>query len=243
MKENVTRMLESIADECINGIIVDLKVVIDQIDMNFANAKSLIHELARRLDECKQCEQSQICISIKQILEDKIKQGKISEKWIEDCLPKEYKRKYTNQSEVNSLSKHRRNKEAKVLGSQVDGATATATTIIQKVKNDDSNNEGENTRSTNDHRSYCDEESYDSSRSTDKIVDPKEQPQLVKSARRVGEEYYIPKEKHNQVIAEIHSSKEVCYVIFDDRNRRLVNIESDISRDNKERKKRGISNG
>jgi hypothetical protein len=233
MEENVTRMLESIADECIKGIIADLKVVIDQIDMNFANAKSLIHELARRLDESKQCEQSQICISIKQILEDKIKEGKITEKWIEDCLPKEYKRKYTNKSELTSLSKHPRDKEAKVSCNQADGATAA--TVIQKVREGDSNDEEENTGITNDQGSYYDEERYGSGQLTNKIMESKEEPQLVRSTR----EYYIPKEKHNQVIVEIQNSKEMCYVIFDDGNRKLVSIESDISRE----KKRGISNG
>jgi hypothetical protein len=37
----------------IEGIIADLRIVIDELDMNFANAKSLILELARRLDETK----------------------------------------------------------------------------------------------------------------------------------------------------------------------------------------------
>src|SRR5215217_6167922 len=95
----------------IEGIITDLRVVIDQLDMNFANAKSLILELARRLDETKRCEQSQICRTIKEILQDKIKEGKITEKWIEGCLPQEYKRRYAK-SELTSLSKQaKRNTE------------------------------------------------------------------------------------------------------------------------------------
>jgi len=103
----------------IEGIITDLRVVIDQLDMNFANAKSLILELARRLDETKRCEQSQICRTIKEILQDKIKEGKITEKWIEGCLPQEYKRKYAK-SEVSSLSKQ-----------------AKRNTELQKMKNRD----------------------------------------------------------------------------------------------------------
>jgi hypothetical protein len=73
----------------IEGIIADLRIVIDQLDMNFANAKRLILELARRFDETKRFEQSQICRKIKEILQDKIKDGKITEKWIEECLPQE----------------------------------------------------------------------------------------------------------------------------------------------------------
>jgi hypothetical protein len=87
----------------IKGIIVDLKSVIDHISMNFTKASELIHRLARRLDESKQCEQGQICKRIKEILKDKIQEGKISQKWIEECLPKEYKRKYLK-SELSSLS-------------------------------------------------------------------------------------------------------------------------------------------
>ena len=52
------------------------------------------------------CERNQISRTIKKILKDKIKEGKVTEKWIEECLPPEYKRHYTK-SEVSSLSKQR----------------------------------------------------------------------------------------------------------------------------------------
>ena len=41
-------------------------------------------------------------------MKDKIREGKITAKWIEDCLPPEYKRKYTTKSEDTSLSKENR---------------------------------------------------------------------------------------------------------------------------------------
>lgn len=88
----------------ISGIIADLRNTIDQLNSNSENAKKLILELARRLDEGQLCKQNQICRQIKYILKDKINKGHVTEKWIEDCLPDEYKRKYTK-SEVNSLSK------------------------------------------------------------------------------------------------------------------------------------------
>jgi hypothetical protein len=90
--------------QIIEDIVPKLKSIIDQIHMNFANARKLILELARRFNENKIYEQSQICRKIKEILKDKIKEGKITEKWIEECLPQEYKRKYTK-SEVSSLSR------------------------------------------------------------------------------------------------------------------------------------------
>ena len=89
----------------VENIIAKLRDVIDELDKNFADAKSLILELARHLDETKQYEQTQICRKIKQMLKDKIDEGKITGKWIEECLPQEYKRKYAK-SELSSLSRN-----------------------------------------------------------------------------------------------------------------------------------------
>jgi len=87
----------------IKTVVVDLRAVIDALDRNFGSAKSLILELTRLLDETKQCKQSQICTKIKEMLADKIKEGKITKKWIERCLPQEYRRRYAK-SELCSLS-------------------------------------------------------------------------------------------------------------------------------------------
>ena len=84
-------------------VVVDLRAVIDALDRNFTSAKSLILKLARLLDETKQGKQSQICAKIKEMLADKIKEGKITKKWIERCLPQEYRRRYVK-SEQSSLS-------------------------------------------------------------------------------------------------------------------------------------------
>jgi uncharacterized protein YnzC (UPF0291/DUF896 family) len=84
-------------------VVVDLRAVIDALDRNFTSAKSLILKLARLLDESKECKQSQICAKIKEMLADKIKEGKITKKWIEHCLPQEYRRRYVK-SEQSSLS-------------------------------------------------------------------------------------------------------------------------------------------
>jgi hypothetical protein len=87
----------------VENIIAKLRDAIEERDKNFADAKSLILELARHLDETRQSEQSQICRKIKEMLADKINEGKITGKWIEECLPQEYKRKYAK-SELSSLS-------------------------------------------------------------------------------------------------------------------------------------------
>jgi len=89
----------------IETIVTKLRLVIDELGRNFTNAKNFILELARLLDETQRCEQFQISRKIKQMLKDKINEGKITRKWIEECLPQEYKRKYV-QSELCSLSRN-----------------------------------------------------------------------------------------------------------------------------------------
>ena len=89
----------------IENIIAKLRVVIEEHNKNFADAKSLILELARHLDETRQCEETQISRKIKEMLADKIKEGKIIKKWIERCLPQEYGRRYVK-SEQSSLSRN-----------------------------------------------------------------------------------------------------------------------------------------
>jgi hypothetical protein len=90
--------------QSIKSIIASLRVVVDQIHSDFKQARELILEIARQLDERELCERNQISRTIKKILKDKIQEGKVTEKWIEECLPSEYKRQYTK-SEPSSLSK------------------------------------------------------------------------------------------------------------------------------------------
>lgn len=89
----------------IREIITDLRNIIDQLDSNFKSTKELIIELARKLDEEKISERSKISRLIKYILKDKIREGKITVKWIEDCLPEDYKRKYSKSEENSHLKK------------------------------------------------------------------------------------------------------------------------------------------
>src|SRR5919199_6010007 len=91
--ENTNHDTPSSDTKIIDGIIADLRTSIDQLAVNFNSVKNLILELAKLFDETKICEQSQICRKIKEILQDKIKENKITEKWIEECLPQEYKRR------------------------------------------------------------------------------------------------------------------------------------------------------
>jgi hypothetical protein len=115
--------------------IIEVKSVIDQYYTNFKNAKGLTLRLAKNLDKEELCEKNQICRKIKEILNDKIKEGKISEKWIEECLPRDYKRKYTK-SELTSLSKREKN-----LGKiDVDNFGKAMLTEISSKKGESNNN-------------------------------------------------------------------------------------------------------
>ena len=91
------------------GTIASLRSLIDQYNLELKKLRELILELARRLNENRVCEEGKISREIKKILKDKIEQGKITEKWIEECLPSEYKRKYTK-SEQSSLSEEAEDK-------------------------------------------------------------------------------------------------------------------------------------
>jgi hypothetical protein len=98
--KNMSKSLNEICnDPNFKGIIIDLKNLIDDCKYYFEKSKDLILELANRLNEEKLCEQNKISQVIKDILKDKIKEGMISPKWIEECLPSEYKRKYHTKSE------------------------------------------------------------------------------------------------------------------------------------------------
>ena len=78
----------------VNGIIADLKMMVENLHLKFTKLREIIQELARRLDEEQICKQETICQTIKEILKEKIAEGKISERYIESCLPTEYKRKH-----------------------------------------------------------------------------------------------------------------------------------------------------
>ena len=68
--------------------IVDLGML---IDYHQVKAKELILEIATKLSKEWNYEKSSIYARIKEILEDKIREGKITERWIEECLPSEFR--------------------------------------------------------------------------------------------------------------------------------------------------------
>ncbi|MGH9986649.1 MAG: hypothetical protein ACRD8W_22120 [Nitrososphaeraceae archaeon] len=89
------------------SMIIDLRLLIDDYHGYVCKANELILEIARKLVQEMECERSTICTRIKEILEDKIKDGKITERWIEECLPSEYKRSYTKSELSSQLKKEK----------------------------------------------------------------------------------------------------------------------------------------
>lgn len=96
--ENETEM-----DPKISNILTNIKNKIDELGIVSSTIREHILELAKHLDEDKKCQRDRISVLIKNLLAEKIKEAKISARWIEGCLPKEYKRKYAK-SELTSHS-------------------------------------------------------------------------------------------------------------------------------------------
>ena len=226
--------ISSSDSKIIEGIIADLRIVIDQPDMNFANAKRLILELARRLDETKRCEQSQICRTIKEILQDKIKDGKITEKWIEECLPQEYKRRYAK-SEASSLSKKAKRNAAKKHGKNNDIIVAhthaqSAKSVLTSIEGQDDNGtfddrnlyngneieQGPNKEIANQNNTFedCDvlrSENYELKQAVKRLTS-------IVTADKISAteiEFRIPKAKYEEVESAMESSRDSISVTFD----------------------------
>jgi hypothetical protein len=103
-KSQDSKWSKALKDETIDSLPENVKSTARKL----RNAVEQMHlglTKARQLDEEHVEEQAKICKKIKEILKDKIQEGKISEGWIEECLPREYKRKYTRtESQQNHLS-------------------------------------------------------------------------------------------------------------------------------------------
>jgi hypothetical protein len=196
--------------------ILDLKSVIDQYHTNSKNAKDLILELAKALDEERLCEKSQICRKIKEVLEDKIKEGKISEKWIEECLPQDYKRKYTK-SEVSSLSKDYKTKaehleKAESSETRSDGRESdnncfppSKENILIPVSSSHNSEGSENNNVISCTRCQELEEALLKASPTTHAV----------CATKAEISFVIPEEKYHEVLGVILCGYDCCYLTFD----------------------------
>jgi hypothetical protein len=214
--------------QTIKGIIVTLRLAIDQIDSAFKQARDLILEIAKRLDEGGLCATDQVSITIKRILKDKIKEGKITEKWIEECLAPEYKRQYTK-SELSSLSDNsNKRKIPKVLVSTI-GASGEVSSGIHTDTNNISSNSPLNTKSQKPLLSVSKTEE------TNCVRCKQLEEALLRASKVVSEDkfpheedkkYQIVKEQFALVKAVMNGSRQFCKLTFG-RDGRLSHAEPD----------------
>ena len=210
-------------------------------------AKTLIQELARRLDEAGKCDKNEISAKIKKILADKIKEHKITVKWIEECLPKEYKRSYSFKSELSSLLKKPEDirKDVNMTNTIDNGDGSTLLINHETEHNDSSDNNRESTttdiaRSRGFERSVC-EISIDRTDPDQGLHEEnselrealKRQTAMVMADQIASTEmeFEIPKEKYDEIKDAMTNSKYSCYMIFD-MSGTMVRIVPDIFKTN-----------
>ena len=233
LKELIDTMLNSpmpilTPADRIEAVDVHLRAVIDELDRNFTSAKILILKLARLLDETKECKQSQICTKIKEMLADKIHEGKITGKWIERCLPQEYRRRYVK-SEQSSLSGKAKNlekimivdNEGKTIAGEDEPSPYNSSTIdnnsaftqpqgrdaIQPIQKDTPNNLGV---SENDDDGGCIRVQEWEEAFLKALM-------MIEAEHLSGAEikFIIPKDRYEEVKTVMSNGSNCCYLIFD----------------------------
>ena len=224
--------------DVVESIVLQLKEAIDQIDSNFRKAKDLILELARTLDESEQCERSQISRKIKETLKDKINEGKITGKWIHECLHSEYKRQY-DKRELSSLSKNSMSRNSTeqekamqigIAGQNVNGESSPFEDSSGKTENE----VGVNTKANKPNISPAQQSNSRDQSPTDcprcKKLEALLRASPIGPADQVSYDgdrtYRISKDKYDLLITAIKSSREFCSVTFD-KNGVLIHVHSD----------------
>jgi hypothetical protein len=198
--------------------IANLRNVIDQFG---TNSKELVIELARGINEEKICERNKISRLIKYILKDKIREGKITAKWIEDCLPEDYKRRYSK-SEVSSLSR----KVKKLQGMLVDNRGKVHSELISPNGSGKENQSIIQKEQAKDVAEGCPRclELEEALRKASKISTAE---QLAESEIKVT----IFKDKYEEIKSAMQESGDLFHIIVDSVNRILVRIEVGLKED------------
>jgi len=218
-------------------VVVDLKAVIDRLDRNFTSAKSLILKLARLLDETKECKQSQICRKIKEILQDKIKEGKITKKWIERCLPQEYRRRYVK-SEQSSLSGKAKKLEKIIIvdnkGKTIAGEEEPSPYNSSTIDNNSAFTQPRGRDSIQPIQKEQDEDVLEGDdESWTRSLESEEEGPCSLLTREAGHllapaeiKFTIPKDRYEEVKTAISNGSNCCYLVFDRNTGLLLRSES-----------------
>jgi hypothetical protein len=235
----MNKATHSLIDYCINhpsvnGIIADLKMIVEELHLKFTTLREIIQELARRLDENNICKQEIICQAIKEILKEKIAEGKISERYIESCLPIEYKRKHNKKKDIET-------EQISVLQKNIQG-----TSIIQ---NDEAINNSDyiNLENRNIEPQYNnniiktlpklhDAEFEGCSLCKDVVAENKELREIAEknimflSAERLNNGFKISKNKAKEIEDVSKRCRDFIYLIFDIGDN-IIRVKADIEID------------
>jgi hypothetical protein len=195
----------------IRRTISNLQNVVDQFG---TNSKELVIELARKLDEEKVCERNRISRLIKYTLKDKIREGKITIKWIEKCLPEEYKRDYSK-SEQNSLSRKVKKLQEMVIDNDGKAYAVGSISFQKEQQNLGYRDEGACSRCS---------ELEEALRNVSKISTAE---QLADTEIKVT----ISKDKYKEIKSAMQESSELFYIIVNSINRVFVRAEADLKDD------------
>jgi hypothetical protein len=182
------------------------------------------------LDENKICKQEIVCQANKEILKEKIADGKISERYIEGCLPTEYKRKHIRKKiiETEQISVSLSNQ---------------STSLIQKDEsNNNSNLENRNIEPQYNNNitktlpKLHDEEFEGCSLCKDVVAQNKELREIAQknikflSADMLNNGTKISKNKAKEIEAVSNRCKDFIYLIFNMEGN-IIRIKADIEID------------
>ena len=215
----------------IENVIAKLRIVIDELDKRTTTAKSLILDLAKQLDDTGQLKQNKICKKIKDLLRDKIKERKITGKWIEKCLPQKYKQKYTK-SELCSLSQNSNKLKEDVVHNYRKSLLESSP---YNCSNTDNFTHSPQTQ-VNDTNQILEKERTNKLNDDVSCIRCRELEEALRNASKMTSAEYlsttetkfaIPRERYDDVKSAMDISSNCCYLIFDANTRMLLRSESD----------------
>jgi hypothetical protein len=212
------------------AMIIDLRLLIDGYYGHLIKAKELILEIAKKLSQEEWTnKKSTICTRIKEILEDKIREGKITERWIEECLPSEFKRSYTKSELSSQLKKEKvraKNKpedehEVESPRELQEIILTTDGTRLSSMQGSEKGDETGEYEKLNQENKELKEALIQRDRESFSTAD-----MMLKEET----EFRIPREQFDELHRVMAECEKICYVIFDVKNRILLRAKSDVSK-------------
>lgn len=161
----------------------------------------------------KKCQRDRISVLIKNLLAEKVKEAKISTRWIEGCLLKEYKRKYAK-SELSSHSVIRTN------------LSSPDQYVVQEFEGNESVNELHDVVLDKKYDSNCmNDDEYILQENLELKVELLKTT-IFHNALNQERRFEVSKYKLAEIIDWLKKCEEICYLIFDYKGT-LVRIEVD----------------